>query len=425
MNLRDMQEKREKLYTEARERLDLINNSTDESRATELESAHDAAMAALDALDSKIDRELRLASAEKKMEESREAFVRNGRPPFAATEATAVAKNEGVSYRDAFHSWLQAGGKLSELDSESRAVLAEVEKRAQTTLSGAAGQYAVPTEMLPKIISSLKFTGPMYDANICGELVTMGGQQIQIPTVNDTANTGAAFTQGTAIVNNGSGDVAFGQKTLNAYAFNTPWLNISAELASDSIIAMESVIAELIGKRLGRIANSYLTIGTGSNQPMGIVTACSTVAQATAAGSGNVLSFDDVLGLVHSVDPAYRSSDKTAFMFSDNTLKTLRKIKDGQGRYIWDLGNVRDAAANTIYGYAYHVNQYVADNALSAKSMVFGDLSQFWVRKVGAPTVGAVQDSQFYPGFGLAGYIRFDSQLVDSAAVKVLAQNAT
>jgi hypothetical protein len=52
--LRELQEQRETLVAAARERLNQINANTDESRAAELETQHDAAMAELDTLDANI-----------------------------------------------------------------------------------------------------------------------------------------------------------------------------------------------------------------------------------------------------------------------------------------------------------------------------------------------------------------------------------
>jgi HK97 family phage major capsid protein len=54
------------------------------------------------------------------------------------------------------------------------------------------------------------------------------------------------------------------------------------------------------------------------------------------------------------------------------------------------------------------------------KLILFGALSKYFVRKVGAPLVGAIQDKDFWPGFGIAGWIRFDGALMDTAAVKHL-----
>lgn len=130
------------------------------------------------------------------------------------------------------------------------------------------------------------------------------------------------------------------------------------------------------------------------------------------------MTFDEFMEFEHSIDPAYRASPKFGFMFNDNTLLALRKLKDGQGNYLWQAGNVQGGIPNMINNRRYHINQAMASMATGAKFMVAGDLSKYFVRKVGAPLIGALQDKDFWPGFGVAGWIRFDGNLLDTAAVK-------
>jgi HK97 family phage major capsid protein len=262
----------------------------------------------------------------------------------------------------------------------------------------------------------------MYDENVATVITTTGGGQLTMPTVNDVANssTVVAHTEGTTLTDDGGADVTFGEKTLDAFAFNTEWLRVSKELADDSIFAMEQLLGDLLGERLGRIANAQLTIGTGSSAPNGVVTA-STLGK--TAASGTAITADEIIDLLHSVDPAYRVGPKVGFMFNDATLAVIRKLKDGDGNYLWQMGNVQQGQPGTLLGYRYSINQAMLSipaSAAARRVMVFGDFGKYYVRKVGAPLIGALQDKDFWPGFGVAGYIRFDGELSDTAAVKHL-----
>jgi len=107
-------------------------------------------------------------------------------------------------------------------------------------------------------------------------------------------------------------------------------------------------------------------------------------------------------------------------MLNDSTLLAIRKLKDGDGNYLWQMGNVQAGIPSTINGRPYSINQAMDSLAAAKKVMLFGDFSKYYVRKVGAPLIGAIQDKDFWPGFGVAGYIRFDGELSDTAAVKHL-----
>ncbi|WP_141489274.1 phage major capsid protein, partial [Rhizobium phaseoli] len=130
---------------------------------------------------------------------------------------------------------------------------------------------------------------------------------------------------------------------------------------------------------------------------------------------------DEIIDLSHSVDPAYRTSPKVRFMFNDLTLAAIRKLKDGQGNYLWQMGNVKEGVPGTLLGYNYSINQAMANIATGNKTIIFGDLGKYWVRKVGSPVIGVLRE-RFWPDLGVAGLIRFDGELLDTAAVKYLVQ---
>lgn len=425
MNLSEMQEKRGRLVTQAREALDEIKSNTDESRAAELDERHDKIMGEFDVLDKNIQREEKLAALEARAQEAEER-AREERRPNASGSAEGADSGEGVDYRSAFHSWIKAGGDKSEMSAEERAVLNRgytnigVEERAQTT-TNAAGGFTIPQELEASLVKSMLAWGPMYDPGVTREMVTAGGEVITIPTVNDTTGdaTNVSHTEGVTLTDDGGADVTFAEKQLEAYAFNTEWLRVSKELNDDSVFNMEQVIAELLGERLGRTANAQLTTGSGSSAPNGIATASSA---GTAAAANNAVTADEIITFQHEVDPAYRRGPQVRWMFHDSTLAAIRKLKDGQGNYLWQMGDVRTGAPGTLLGHTYEINQDMAEltSGVNSRVILFGDFSKYIVRKVGAPLIGAIQDKDFWPGFGIAGYIRFDGELTDTAAVKHL-----
>ena len=106
-------------------------------------------------------------------------------------------------------------------------------------------------------------------------------------------------------------------------------------------------------------------------------------------------------------------------MFNDLTLAAVRKLKDGDGKYIWTAGDVQGGVPGTLLGYNYSINQAMDSLAAAKKVMLFGDLGKYYVRKVGAPVIGVLRE-RFWPDLGIAGYIRFDGELGDTAAVRHL-----
>lgn len=416
MTLKELQEKREKLVADARAALDEIKKNTDESRAGELDKRHDNIMAEFDRTEALIAREVKLSDIEKRSEENRA----KNRPNPGEGKVPAADENKTPDYRDAFHAMLRAGGDVSELEPELRKILKagvsrEAEFRVQST-STTAGGYTVPITLMNIIVKSMAAWGPMYDPGICTEIITSSGEEIDIPTVDDTAGNVVKTAEGTALTDDGGSDVVFGQKVLNAFVYDTEFIRWSLQLNQDSIFNVEALLGELLGERLGRRANTELTVGDGTGDPNGIVVASSL---GVTAASATALTADELIDLQHSVDPAYRQSPKARFMFSDSSLKVIRKLKDGEGRYLWDAGDFTKGVAGSLLGSPYSVNQAMAAVATGNKPIVFGDFGKYFVRKVGSPIIGVMRE-RFWPAMGIAGLIRLDGELADTAAVKHL-----
>jgi HK97 family phage major capsid protein len=425
MILQQYYEQRGQLVAEARSILDGIENETDATRITEAEQRHDAVMDKLKALDAKIAREERQLAAEQAEEERRRQNRPNGRDGSAP--ATDEPGDEDRSdeqlqaeYRAAFLAMLGEGTDLA-LSPEQRALLRRgyvAENRVQTGGADASGGFTVPTTLAGFIQESMLDWGPMYDPGITTEIVTSSGNPFDIPTNNDTANTAALLAEGANLADDNSGDMVFGERNLGAFVYATPWIQISFELLQDSAFNVEQFVGRKVGERLGRIANRLLTIGTGTAQPQGIVGAST---QGLIAASATAIAADELINLQHSVNAAYRRSPSCGWMFADTTLAAIRRLKDGQGNYLWQMGDVRVGAPDLILGKQYWVNDDVPAIAAGLRSVIFGDMSAYITRKVGSPLIGTVRE-RFWPKIGIAGLIRFDGELADTAAVRHLRQ---
>lgn len=437
--IKDLRAKVANIVTEARALNDEITDDTKPERVEEITAQVDRGLEEARGYEAQIERLEKLEKLERsalEAQERAEEEARSQRRPGSSGSTPAVDAEDVPSYRDAFVELFRAGGDRSELSPELRAVLdngrhsnlkapvQSAERRAQTT-AAAAGGYTIPEEFMPELVRSMLMFGPMYDPGVTRELVTAGGNPMPFPTINDTAQTAAASTEGATLTDDGGKDATFGEKQLDAFSFDTEWLHISVELAQDSAFNMGAIIGSLLGERLGRTANAQLTVGSGSSAPHGIVTASGS---GVVAASTSAITADELIDFEHSVDAAYRRAPSVRFMFHDTTLAALKKLKDGDGNYLWQMGDIRSGAPGTLLGHTYVINNDMAElgDGVNSRVMVFGDFQKYWVRKIaGMPLIGLSNDKDFWPGFGMAGYTRFDGELSDTAAVKHLALAAS
>jgi HK97 family phage major capsid protein len=182
----------------------------------------------------------------------------------------------------------------------------------------------------------------------------------------------------------------------------------------------EGFLRRKLGERVARIWNQHFTTGTGTNQPQGIVTGATTGVTAAAVAD---ITFDELIDLEHSVDPAYRNSPRVRFMLSDAALKVLRKKKDGNNNYLWQP-SVQAGVASVLMGHGYTINNDMAAPATGVKSVLFGDFQAgYLIRTV--KEFALIRLDERYADFGQVGFLGFaraDATTQDASAYKALAQ---
>jgi HK97 family phage major capsid protein len=295
---------------------------------------------------------------------------------------------------------------------------------AMSTTTSAEGGYTVPAEIATLVVDRMKAYGGMREA--AQILTTAGGNALNYPTSDGTSEVGEIVAEN--IVSNVL-DLTFGTVAVNPYKYSSKSIALPIELIQDSAIDIVGFVVNRLAVRLARVTNAHYTVGTGSSQPFGVA-ARATVGKTATTGGSVTATYDDLIDLIHSVNSSYRSNG-ARFMLNDSSVAVLRKLKDTTGRPIWFAGDMEGAAqgvAPTLCGYAYTVNDDVAVMAANAKSIFFGDFSQFVIRDIaGSTTMLRFDDSAFAlkGQAGFCGWTRTGSNLLDAQAVKSFVNSAT
>ncbi|UXN62901.1 phage major capsid protein [Phyllobacterium sp. A18/5-2] len=216
----ELREKQATIVAEARAALAEIKSDTAEARVAELEGQHDRAMAEYDRLEARIAREEKLAE--------REAVINaaDDRRPLGENRSVKSGADKDELHRHAFETFLRNGA--SALSREQRQIIQEA--RAQGVSPDAKGGYLAPTLFVARVIESLKAYGPMLDDGVFDVINTGNGNDLEMPTEDDTANEGALLGEN---VQDTEQDLEWGQKTLGAYKYTTKIIRVSEELLQD------------------------------------------------------------------------------------------------------------------------------------------------------------------------------------------------
>lgn len=415
MTLKELKEKRASIATQMRA---LYDNAEKEERG--FNADEQTKWAEMEADIESIDQ--RIATAEGL--EKREGFLSQsaGTQAGQQQEHRQEQNENSVDESAVFRSFLVGG--MGDLTPEQRSYMQQRQVSANEMRdlgvgAGNTGGYTVPEDFMKRLEVAMKAWGGMLEVSEI--LRTDTGADLPMPTLNTTSAVASIVGENTQSSKDSS--TPFGVANLGSYTYRTPVLAISYALLQDSAFG-ESQIIDPFAEQLGRGLNAHLTTGTGSGQPEGIVTASASGAVGTT-GQTTTVTYDDLVELEHSVDPAYRANAK--FMFHDSSLKVIKKLKDGNGLPLFVPG-VQGAAYDTILGYGYQINQDMPTMAANAKSILFGRLDKYKTRIV--RDVSMLRLTERYADFlqvGFLGFMRADGKLLDAGAnpVKYYQNSAT
>lgn len=307
--------------------------------------------------------------------------------------------------------------KLTEEEQKTYQEFAET--RQMTTTDGDGGEL-VPTDLAEELFRAMKQFGSVRQA--ARIITTTSGNQIDYPTSDDTGNKGELVSENTSISDQ---KITTGSKKLEAFKYSSKFIKVPFELLQDSQFDVESFVRENATERIGRITEEHYTTGDGSSKPNGIVTAS---VEGARSSNTNSFTFDDILELKHSIDPAHRQSNSFGFMLHDDTLKQIKQLSIGSSdaRPLWQPSFVQ-GEPDTIDGEQYWINQEMSKVGTSNKIILAGDFSKYIIRDVGDVRMRRlVERFADKDQVGFVMLMRTDAELMNAGndPVKYL-QNAT
>lgn len=273
-----------------------------------------------------------------------------------------------------------------------------------------AGGYLCPEEFERQIIDGLKEQNVMRQ--LCKIITTGNERKIPVAATHSTATWTAengAYTES---------DPSFTEKTIDAYKL-TDLVKVSHELLEDSAFDLESYIANEFALAFGSAEEQAFCVGTGTGQPTGLFTA-NGADVGVKASSGTAISGDDLISLVYSLKSPYRRSAK--FLMNDATVASIRKLKDGNGVYLWQPA-LTQGEPDKLLGYDLYTSPFVPTLAAEAYTVAFGDFQNYWIADRTGKTVQRL--NELYSTNGQVGFIgteRVDGKIILPEGIKLLQQ---
>ena len=156
---------------------------------------------------------------------------------------------------------------------------------------------------------------------------------------------------------------------------------ISERMLEDSSWNVEQWAQTDVADKFGRFEATGFVTGSGILQPQGLVTATNNTSTPSAYVRGSVgalttasataITTDEVVTLRGYLKAGYRQNAK--FLFTRGTETYVRKLKDGQGNYIWQP-NYQIGGSDMLLGQGVVICEDMAEITNSAITIAVGDI---------------------------------------------------
>ena len=216
-------------------------------------------------------------------------------------------------------------------------------------------------------------------------------------------------------------DETFGQITISAHKLGTV-IKISEELLNDSAFDLESYMVSEFARRIGNAEEEAFITGNGTGKPTGILNSTGGAQVGHTTATADKITCDELVDMYHALGVPYRKN--AVWLMNDSTIQFIRKLKDGNGQYLWQPSLVA-GTPDTILGLPVKVSRYMPEIAAGNKTIALGDFSYYWIADRQGRSFKRLDELFAMNGLvGFRGSQRVDGKLILPEAIKVLQQHA-
>lgn len=393
MTIREMREVRTKLATSMRGILDIAEKEN-RDLTNEEQQSFDKLDADMRSMEKRIEREERTAAIEDELRKS----ANGDKKPEERTEDNG----ERAEYRKAFGEYLRSGAASQELRDAHGVV------KGSSTYAG----YLAPVALEKKLISEITAQNVMR--RIAD--VRTSGTDVDIPIVT-THPSAALIGEGASIT---ASTPVFNHKQLKAYKFAARTY-ITWEALEDMYLDYEQWLTDEFAPAFATAEETYFVTGSGagSAQPEGVVTGAGS---GITAASATAITADELLALIYSVGEKFRKNG--ALLMKDATVLACRKLKTGDGQYLWQPG-LALGQPDRLLGYPVYTSDGMAGMQASAVPILFGDFKRYRIQDRAGIRIQRLNEVAADTGeVGFVAHHRTDGCLLVQDAVKKLTMHA-
>ena len=305
--------------------------------------------------------------------ETREAALAAG--PQAAARTTALlggadpAEQRAAEQRAAFTGYLRSGRVTPEL----RAY------QADSDIEG--GFLLAPQVVAAGIIASIKDLMFMRELSTINTLTT--AESLGVVTLDTDLGDADWTTELTTTTDDTA--LRLGKRELKPN-FLTKETRISRALVRRAPDA-EGLILDRLAYRFAMTQEKAFLQGTGYGRPLGVFTASvDGITTSRDVSTGNTTTAITADGLIEAqMHTKAQYWNRGSWLFHRDAVKQIRKLKDGDGQYVWspmggDNAVVSNGMPGSILGRPYYVSEFAPNTFTTGLYVgIYGDFSYYWI----------------------------------------------
>ena len=302
-----------------------------------------------------------------KLQQQEERLTMLDRKSHIARPALAAGTETEAPHQKAFNAYLRSGD-----DDGLRGL--ELEGKAMSTAVASDGGYLVDPETSQQIQSVLE-----SNASIRAIANVVNVESTSYDVLIDHTDVGAGWAT--------EAGPATETSTSSIDRISIPLHELSAlpkasqRLLDDSAFDIESWMAERIADKFSRAEAAAFINGDRIDKPTGIMThtdvdndswTWGNIGYVPTGVDGDFNGGDGIIDLVYALGAQYRAN--ASFVMNSKTAGAVRKLKDGDGRFLWSDGLAAGEPARLL-GYPVLIAEDMPDIATGANAIAFGDFA--------------------------------------------------
>lgn len=287
------------------------------------------------------------------------------RPVADPSERRAVNVLASAEYRAAVDAYLRG-------DLDMAGVRGQLEMRADVLQAGLfvkGGALVMPQEMVGGLLKAIDDLTFMLQISRVERLTAAESLGV------GTLDTDPADADWTAELKTGSdADLSVGKRALTPHPL-AKRVKVSNTLLRRTAGGAESLVNERLAYKFGVTFEKGCLTGDGVRKPLGVFTASgdgiSTSRDVSTGNSTTDIGADGLIEAKHAIKSAYWP--RLRWIFHRDGVKRIRKLKDGNGQYLWAPG-LSGGVPDRILEVPYSVSEYAPNTFTSGKYVgIIGD----------------------------------------------------